>query len=367
MVKKVLIGLLALMLVGTALLAGCGGSPDNLDENVGITITDMANRTVTIKGPVERAVAIGPGALRLYTYINGTDKLVGVEQIEVDSAVGRPYNLAHPELADLPVIGQGGPQNVPDPEKILAVSPDVIFSTYGEELADIDNLQAQTGIPVVELSYGEVAVFDPAVYDSLKLIGQIMNKEQRAQEVVDYMLGCHADLNRRTQDIPEQDKPRVYIGALGSRGSHGIESTRGNNTLLNAINAVNVADETGRTGSFMIDKEKLLAWDPDILIIDAGGLAMVQEDYKKNPGFYRALTAVKNGRIYRQLPYNYYTTNLDTAMADAYFLGKTIYPESFADIDPAAKADEIYSFLLGKPLYQRMCQDFGEFAQIRLY
>lgn len=53
-------------------------------------------------------------------------------------------------------------------------------------------------------------------------------------------------------------------------------------------------------------------------------------------------------------------------MADAYFLGKTIYPESFADIDPAAKADEIYSFLLGKPLYQRMCQDFGEFAQIRL-
>nr|WP_054935512.1 MULTISPECIES: hypothetical protein [Moorella] len=38
-------------------------------------------------------------------------------------------------------------------------------------------------------------------------------------------------------------------------------------------------------------------------------------------------------------------------VADAYYAGKVIFPEKFNDIDPARKADEIYQFLLGQPLY----------------
>ena len=56
----------------------------------------------------------------------------------------------------------------------------------------------------------------------------------------------------------------MYVGGLGSRGAHGIESTRANYALLNVINADNVVDETGESGSVMIDKEKLLEWDPTI-------------------------------------------------------------------------------------------------------
>jgi len=37
--------------------------------------------------------------------------------------------------------------------------------------------------------------------------------------------------------------------------------------------------------------------------------------------------------------------------ADAYFVGKTLYPDRFADIDPAKKADEIYTFFVGKPVF----------------
>lgn len=364
MLKKPIMRVIILVFAAL-LLAGCGTKPadSQLKDDV-ITITDMANRQVVLNESIERAVAIGPGALRLYIYINGVDKLAGVEQCEINSAAGKPYNIANPQLNNSPVIGPGGPQNPPDPEKIWAAKPDVIFSTYGENSAAADNLQAQTGIPVVELSYGEVSVFDPDIYQSLLMIGQIMDREQRAQEVVDYMENCYEDLHNRTCDIADKGKPRVYMGALNARGSHGIESTQGQYALLDALNAVNVADETGKTGSIMVEKEKLLQWDPDIIIVDAGGFTMVQDDYKKNPEFYQALTAVKNGRLYRQLPYNFYTTNIDTALADAYFLGKTIYPDHFEDIDPQDKADEIYQFLLGKPVYEQMCQDFGAFAQV---
>ena len=37
----------------------------------------------------------------------------------------------------------------------------------------------------------------------------------------------------------------------------------------------------------------------------------------------------------------YYSTNIDTVIANAYYIGKVLYPDEFRDIDPAEKADEI--------------------------
>ncbi|MEA1939888.1 MAG: iron ABC transporter substrate-binding protein, partial [Candidatus Caldatribacteriota bacterium] len=39
-------------------------------------------------------------------------------------------------------------------------------------------------------------------------------------------------------------------------------------------------------------------------------------------------------------------------------------PDRFKDIDPEKKADEIYTFLVGKPVYKEMQRDFGGFKKI---
>lgn len=92
------------------------------------TVTDLAGRKVEIKSQVEKVAAIGPGALRLVTYIDGTQRLAGIENIDRTLVVGRTYNIAfHESLKQLPVIGQGGPDSVPDAEKLVQVNPDVIF------------------------------------------------------------------------------------------------------------------------------------------------------------------------------------------------------------------------------------------------
>ena len=70
--------------------------------------------------------------------------------------------------------------------------------------------------------------------------------------------------------------------------------------------------------------------------------------------YYESLDAFKNGNVYGILPFNYYTTNIDTAMADSYYIGTVLYPEAFSDVDPVAKADEIYEFLVGKGVYSEM-------------
>ena len=362
--KKLIPLFILISIVITACATTTQAPADTTDP---ITITDAVGREVTLTEPADSVVAIGPGALRLYVYAGNLDYVVGVEQMETGDVSGKPYMLANPQLAELPVIGQGGPNNAPDAEAILTVAPDVIFSTYATDAATADELQKQTGIPVIALSYGGfgiTSIFGETIQNSLSIIGQTIADPTQADQTIALLQSVHDDLMARTTDIAQETKPTVYIGGLGSRGAHGIESTQGQYALLDVINAINVVDETEQAGSIMIDKEKLLEWNPDFIFIDQGGFASVQEDQQKNPEFYQALAAIQNGNVYSQLPYNYYSTNLDTAIADAYYLGKTIYPDAFADIDPIEKADEIYTAFLGTPVYQQMAENFGGFGPI---
>jgi iron complex transport system substrate-binding protein len=368
MSKRNLSLIVVIILYMALTFGGCSSkaSQDVASNAQKITLTDTLGRSVEIKTQAKRVVAIGPGALRLCSYFNSIDMIVGVEQMDKDSSTGKPYVMANPSLANLPVIGPGGPNNAPDPEKILAVKPEVIFTTYAKDKATVDNLQSKTGIPVFAISYGKTSVFDSAVYTTLKLIGKIVGKEQKATEIVDYMEKCRNDLDSRTRNIPDDKKPSVYIGGLGMKGTHGIESTQGNYSLFNAVHAKNVVDETRKTGSLMIDKEKLIQWNPDKIFIDGSGFQLIKQDYQKNSGYYNTLAAVKNGEVYSQLPYNFYSTNIGTAIADAYYIGKILYPEQFKDIDPEKKADEIYKSLLGKELYAAMAKAYGGFKKLTL-
>ena len=366
--KKIICSFLAVLILISLLLCGCGPR-DNTATNTAakeITITDSLGRTVTVPANAEKFVAIGPGCLRLYCYVGDVSKIVGVEQMEVTSGVvGRPYARANEGLLKLPLIGPGGPNNAPDPEKIIEVDPDVIFTLYNSDVASIDELQTKTNIPVVTLSYGVNAVFDPALDKSLELIGKITGKEQRAAEVIQFFASCKDDLVSRTRDIKAENKPRVYLGAQSSRGTHGIESTSGNFALFNVVNVINVVDEAGINQYVMLDKEKLLDMDPDIIFIDAGGLANVQDDYKSNPRYYQGLSAFKNGKLYMQLPYNYYSTNIDIALCDAYYIGSIVYPEKFKDVDIVSKSNEIFKELLGKELYAGVAAEYyGGFQQL---
>lgn len=357
--------------VGLALFtAGCGGGgllTEDPQSHGKVTVVDLAGRRVELVTPARAVVAIGPGALRLVCYAGAAQTVVGVENVEAQwGPSGRPYALAHPRLLDLPIIGQGGPDSNPDPEMLLEMGPDVIFVVQLVDGAKADELQAKSGIPVVVLSYGRLGTFDDAVLESIRLVGEITGNGARATELLSLIEGCRDDLAERTQGIVATDKPSVYVGGLSMKGTHGIESSSADYPPLTAISAKNVVDETGASGSVMIDKEKIIAWDPDIIFIDEAGLLMVEADYGKNPGLYHSLQAVRKGDVYGFLPYNYYNPNVETALADAYFMGSVVFPGSFADIDPQEKADELYRFFLGAGVYDRMAQDYGGFGKVDL-
>lgn len=364
--KKYALTLLVLLITAALMLAGCGNNDSITNNSNEMTVTDLLGRTVTIPVDAEKFIAIGAGCLRLYCYVGDVSKIVGVEQIEVtNGTIGRPYIKANEELLDLPIVGPGGPNNAPDPEKILELAPDVIFTLYNSDAASVDELQNKTQIPVIALSYGDTEVFDPQLTRSIEIIGEVTGEEERVAEVIAFFNECQEDLASRTADIAEQDKPRVYLGGQSMRGTHGIESTSGSFSLFMATNVFNVVDEAGIHEYVMLDKEKLLEMDPDIIFIDAGALANVQEDYNSNPLFYEALKAFESGQVYMLLPYNYYYANIDIALCDAYYIGSIVYPEKFKDVDVVAKSNEIFKKLLGKELYNEVAGEYyGGFQQL---
>jgi len=332
-----------------------------------VTVTDMSGRKVKTPFDPDRIVCIGPGALRLIVYLQAESKVAGVEDMEKMNPGGRPYWLAHPELSKLPRCGPGGPAGInkkPDLEAVLSVKPQVIFITY-MDASLADEVQRTIGIPVVVLSYGAFATFDEAVYDAMRIAGRILNREKRAEAVVSYIESLRKDMRLRTRDIPHESKPAVYVGGIGYRGAHGIESTEQRYIPFEWISADNVAERVKASiGSHVfVDKETLLKLNPDIIFIDGGGLSLVAADYRKKPEFYNTLKAFTHRRVYTLLPFNWYTTNIGTALADAYAIGKIIYPKPFEDVSPRQKADEIYTFLVGKPVYESMQKDYGPIGQ----
>lgn len=338
-----------------------------------LTLTDQAGRQVSVPFDPERIVALGPGALRLVVYLQAQAKVVGVEDMEKKSPIGRPYWLACPELAQLPTCSPGGPASInkkPDLEALLRVKPQVICVTY-MDAALADDVQRTVGLPVVVLSYGTFATFDETVYEALTIGGKVLNREKRAQEVVAFIEASRKDLQQRSSDTAarvadQKQRPAAYVGGIGFRGTRGIESTEQHFAPFKWVGVGNLADDLkSDSGSHVFtDKETLLRLNPSTIFIDGGGLSLVAEDYAKNPQFYQALQAVIQRRVFTLLPFNWYTTNIGTILADAYAVGKIFYPSHFADVDVERKTDDIYAYLVGQPVYARMRADYQAIGQV---
>ena len=357
MKRIILFSLLAAMLCG---LAACGGT--DVDTANTRTITDGAGRQVQVPEKIQSIVCVGVGALRYSCYMDAADLVIGVEDYETKTDFMRLYNYVNfDKFKSLPVIGTNGQ---PYAEEIINLAPDVIvMSKYAS--VEADDLQAKTGTPVVVVP-GSDTTLDADAYETIRILGQLYGKEDRAKELTDYLNSIKQDLDERTKDIPEEEKPAVYVGGVSFKGHHGFEGTEAGYGPFALIGAKNLADTTGQTGAFNIDLEQVLSWDPDVIFVDFNGMSFINEDYAKNPDYYNALTAVQEGKVYSQISFRSFASNLETALADAYYAACVIYPEQFRDVDPIAKAGEIFEMLLGTNPYADLKEAGYEFRAIEI-
>ena len=357
---KKLISLILIVCVVLAAFAGCAS--DSGPREASRMITDSLGRQVEIPEEVESIVCVGVGALRYSCYVGAADLVVGVEDYEAKAGMTRLYQYVNfDKFKDLPVIGTNGE---PYTEEIINLGPQVIVMSKSASV-DADDLQTKTGTPVVVVP-GSDTTLDENAYETIRILGELYGREDRATELTDYLKGIQEDLDSRTKDIPDCEKPSVYVGGVSFKGHHGFEGTEAGYGPFVLIHANNLADTTGQSGAFNIDLEQVLAWDPDILFVDFNGIALINEDYAKNPDYYNALSAVQEGKVYSQISFRSSASNLETALADAYYAACVMYPQQFADVDPLQKAGEIFEMLLGSNPYADLKEAGYEFRPITI-
>lgn len=367
--------LIAAVLLAAAIsilcLGGCGaGQTESAQQDPPatsqtVTVTDMLGRSVEVPAEAQRLIGIGSSSLRLISYLNAADKVVGVEQSELKDNVTCSYrHVNHETFKNLPVIGDGGSKGTtPNEEAIMQAAPDVVFASIDKDAADA--LQERTGVPVVCLTLSNV-VFDQAFYDNVNLVGGIVGKQERAADIVRYMEDTRADLEKRTASLPADQVKTAYAAGISFRGGHGFAGTEANFPPFQATNVKNVADVNGASGAFDIDLEAISSAQPDYVFVESGNLPLVKEDYEANPSYFSALKAVQDGKVSTLIAYRFYATNIELALANCYQVGATVYPAQFADIDPTQKLDEITEFFLGARLSSDLAAEGCEFKQIDL-
>lgn len=256
-------------------------------------ITDMAGRKVTVPvaEDIESVFSTGPVAA-IFMYMVAPDKLLGwnYELNDVEkSIILEKYH-------DLPNFGMGDAINY---EAVIAANPTIALNCgkiNDAMVSDCDALSKSLGIPVIAV---DNELNNSA--EAFRFMGELLGVEDHAEELAEYSEKIFTDI-ASLADIPEDEKVSVYFG----NGEDSLETApRGSQhaQILDAVNVTNVADlELGDGSRVQISAEQLLAWNPDVIVVNGEPKAdksgnSAAEDILSNPD-YASLKAVQDNKVY---------------------------------------------------------------------
>lgn len=256
-------------------------------------ITDMAGRKVTVPAAedIESVFSTGPVAA-IFMYMVAPDKLLGwnYELNDVEkSIILEKYH-------DLPNFGMGDAINY---EAVIAANPTIALNCgkiNDAMVSDCDTLSKSLGIPVIAV---DNELNNSA--EAFRFMGELLGVEGHAEELAEYSEKIFTDI-ASLADIPEDEKVSVYFG----NGEDSLETApRGSQhaQILDAVNVTNVADlELGDGSRVQISAEQLLAWNPDVIVVNGEPKAdksgnSAAEDILSNPD-YASLKAVQDNKVY---------------------------------------------------------------------
>ncbi|MGC0989009.1 ABC transporter substrate-binding protein [Pantoea agglomerans] len=312
-------------------------------------ITDQTGRQVTIPDRVDRIVVLQHQTLNLLVQMNATDKIVGV-MANWKQQLGDSYARLAPELNQKATLGD---LTHVDPEKLVALHPQVVFVTNYAPQEMIDSITA-LGIPVVAISLrhdepGEKAKMNPSIRDEemaydkglregITLIGEIINKPAEAKALITATDEGRKIVSDRLKDVPAEKRIRAYM-ANPELTTYGSGKYTG--LMMLHAGAVNVAAATVK-GFKTVSMEQIIAWDPQVIFVQDRYPSVVNE-INSSPQW-QAIEAVKNHRVWLMPDYaKAWGYPMPEAMGiGELWMAKKLYPQKFQDVDMNKLANKWY-------------------------
>ncbi|MEF9895634.1 MAG: ABC transporter substrate-binding protein [Clostridia bacterium] len=335
---------LVLLMLVLALL--CGTSA------LGAPFTDSLGRTVDMPDEVSRVAVSGPLA-QITLFALAPDALVGLSSAWDASAtefIGK--------YSGLPLLGQlyGGKGEM-NLEEVIASQAQVIIDV-GEPKksakADLDDLQAQVGIPFIHIT-----MTTETAGDAFRQLGALLDRGQAAETLATYCEDTYARVQAIMDKVGEKRVRVLYC--LGDAGLNVIAKGSYHAEVIDMIsdNVAVVAEPTSKGTGNEVDMEQIMLWNPDFIVFAKDSIYdTVQED----PAW-QSLPAIAKGR-YVEAPFGPYNWMGFPPSVQRYlgmlWLEQVLYPE-LADYDLYEEAanyfDLFYHCTLTRAQFDRLTQD----------
>lgn len=332
---------LGLTIVIAVAAAGCGNHPAAVPNGEEVpagfrAVLDLQGNRVVIPETPSRVALFGGPSGQIAYILGAQDTLCAVTNTLRTS---RLVLELHPGIRSVPgPRTTSGSVNV---EELMAADPELVIA--GDIDADI--VSRHTRIPVLRIADGMDEGIH-AIIKEVRFYGMVFNRPERAERYVRYLQRTVALIEERTAGIPEEERPVVFNGY---ESSHLV--TLGGDTFLdervrmagcrNAATSVRTLGkrEGLHSGLAEVSMEQVLAWNPDILVVNSGSPLELERD----PAW-RAVEAVRQNRLYVQ-PAGIFIWNRPTAesaVLHPLWLATLAHPDRFRDVDIRAEISRFY-------------------------
>ena len=287
---------------------------------------DLAGNDIVVPEEIDAIISMSPSSTRLLIDLGLADYIVACDTYSYE------YYGADLE-ADLPQYDM----MAPDQESIVALSPDIVFTT-GMSYATGTDVYAsvrEAGICVADIPTADTLA---QIGESIEFIGACTGTSDEATEIVEEMNATIAEIEELAATIEEDEKktvlyetntptpdyPTIYSAGSGTYIAEMIE-------LVGGINAA--ADQEGWAS---LTEEDAIAINPDV-IISTDMFTPDAVDTHLTLSGWENVTAVANGDVYLMELSNELNQPNQHVVSAMVEMAKYIYPEVFADLeDPFA-------------------------------
>ncbi len=284
------------------------------------SVTDSANRRVSVPAQVQRVFPAGPPAA-IWLYTLAPEALIGWPRANR----GPELEFLLPGIGNRPEVGRlTGRGNTTNLEQLLLTKPDLIVdagSTRQTFVELADRVQAQTGIPYALID-GRLEV----TAQGYILLGELTGRVARAAQLARYAADTLATVRERVARATSQ--PRVYY----ARGPEGLETGMGGSINVEMFEAMGIRHVAAglQGGLATVSMEQVLGWDPEVIVTIDQTFA---QTVRTNP-LWRSVSAVKSGRVHLspKLPFGWidFPPSVNR-LPGLWWLGSKVFPALFPE------------------------------------
>jgi iron complex transport system substrate-binding protein len=318
---------MALFLVLVLVLFSFAGCASNVDNSS----TPQGSQEES-QGEMKIITAYTP-ATDFILALGGKDNLVGVDDKSAKSELLKNIDPKNE------ILGVGSKKNGINVEQVISLDPDLVILYPVEESDNTKKQLEDNGIKVISIN--------PETLESLQsditTIGEAIGKEKEAEELNAYINEKVSMVKDRVKDIDE--KKTVYLA-----GSRGVLSTHSGDFFQHEIIDIAGGEDLSKDlvgGWNEISAEQLIQWNPEVMVTvnySPDNRESILQDKSLS-----SIKALEEKQVY-EIPskIDSWDTPKPSAVLSFLWMGKTLYPEAFEDVDLTKEANGFYEKFYGK-------------------